>query len=80
MSYAPVDATSDTGCLEIASNDPATGSTQLNLSGAGSEPATQTLDIDIARLATTKRVSLNRIKPVEIKIAVTNPGTRNNFV
>lgn len=75
VSYAPVDATSDTGCLEIASNDPATGSTQLNLSGAGSEPATQTLDIDIARLATTKRVSLNRIKPVEIKIAVTNPGT-----
>lgn len=75
VTYTPVDAGSDSGCLQVASNDPTTASVTLNLSGAGSEPPVQVLDLDIAGFSATRRVSLSRPKPVQLKLTVANPGT-----
>jgi hypothetical protein len=36
VTYAPTDTTSDSGCIELATNDPAAPLARLNVSGAGS--------------------------------------------
>lgn len=76
VTYTPVDGTTDNGCLQIVSNDPATAVATLNLTGAGSVPPTsQLLDIDISGLSASRRVSLSRGKQVVLKLAAVNPGT-----
>ncbi|HZV80830.1 MAG TPA: choice-of-anchor D domain-containing protein, partial [Geobacteraceae bacterium] len=75
VTYTPVDGTVDTGCLQIVSNDPATAVATLNLSGAGSVPTSQALDIDISGFSASRRVSLSRGKSVQLKLAAVNPGT-----
>lgn len=74
VTYRPVDGTSDTGCLQIVSNDTATPAATLNLTGAGSQPTVQLLDLDIAGLAAGRRASLSRGKTVQVKLTVANPG------
>lgn len=39
VTYAPTDANTDLGCLNLASNDPANPSVSLGLSGTGANPA-----------------------------------------
>lgn len=75
VTYAPSDTSADTGCLQIASNDPSGVPVTLDLSGAGVQTVPQMTDIDISRLQTTKRVSLKRVNPVEPKLVVSNPGS-----
>jgi hypothetical protein len=38
ITYAPLTAAADAGCLEIASNDPVSGLTRVTLTGAGVQP------------------------------------------
>ncbi len=75
VTYAPVDGTVDSGCLQVVSNDPATAVATLNLSGAGTVPASQVLDIDISGFSASRRVSLSRGKSVQLKLTAVNPGT-----
>ncbi|HEY6837900.1 MAG TPA: choice-of-anchor D domain-containing protein [Geobacteraceae bacterium] len=75
VTYKPVDGTTDTGCLDIVSNDLTTPTATLNLSGAGSVPtASQPLDINISGFTASRRVSLNKGKAVQLQLTVTNPG------
>jgi hypothetical protein len=74
VTYKPLDTVADAGCLQIVSNDTATPTATLNLSGTGSQPTVQLLDLDIAGLTATRRVSLSRGKTVQVKLTVANPG------
>ena len=74
MTYKPVDGTTDTGCLEIVSNDLTTPTATLNLSGAGSVPMNQPLDINISGFTASRRVSLGKGKAVQFQLTVANPG------
>ena len=75
--YTPTDTSTDSGCLQIVSNDQAATTITLNLSGSGSAPVPQSLDIDISRLSANRRVSLTKGKSSEVafKLSVSNPGT-----
>jgi len=70
--YNPVDENVDDGCLEIISNDPDESSAFLNLTGSGFIPKPVMLDIDIKRFQVSKRISLKRIKPIELKLVASN--------
>lgn len=72
--YSPVDENQDSGCLEIANNDPDENPAWLNLTGSGYVPQPQMLDIDIAGVRAGKRVSLRRVKPVAVKLVIKNNG------
>jgi len=70
--YNPVDQNSDAGCLKIASNDPDENPVLVDLTGSGFIPQPEVLDVDISRFQATKRVSLKRVKPIEIKLVFNN--------
>lgn len=76
VTYTPVDGTTDTGCLEITSNDLTTPTATLTLSGAGAvpPPTSQLLDIDISGFSATRRASLGRGKAVQLKLTAINAG------
>jgi len=78
--YTPLDENSDEGCLKIISNDPVENSVLLNLSGIGFIQQPEVLDVDIARFQVTKRVSLKRVKPINIKLVVKNNSLVTDFV
>jgi hypothetical protein len=50
VAYAPVDAGADTGCLTVASDDPAHPASTLALSGSGASPGQLVGDVDIDEL------------------------------
>ena len=75
VTYKPVDGTTDTGCLEIVSNDLTSPTATLNLSGAGSVPMNQPLDINISGFTASRRVSLGKGKAVQFQLTVANPGS-----
>jgi hypothetical protein len=64
VTYSPVDTTTDSGSLQITSNDTANPTVSLSLTGSGSAPQAQVIDIDISSLAVSGRVALSRVKPV----------------
>ncbi|HSB81402.1 MAG TPA: choice-of-anchor D domain-containing protein, partial [Candidatus Methylomirabilis sp.] len=71
VTYAPVDVGTDTGCLEVASNDPVTPAAQVNLTGTGAQPAGG-LDLDIKRFRATKEVDVG--EQVRFRLVVKNAG------
>jgi hypothetical protein len=75
VSYSPVDENQDVGCIEIANNDPDENPALLNLMGSGYVPLPQMLDLDIAGVRASKRVSLRRVKPIAVKLVIRNNGT-----
>jgi hypothetical protein len=79
VKYAPVDATTDAGCLQFASNDPALAVAQLAVSGTGVNPApppTAVLDVDINRFAAApKRADISRGATVTPKLSLVNAGS-----
>jgi hypothetical protein len=75
VTYTPVDEGLDTGCLDIASDDPDEGVVQLGLSGEGVVPQPQALDYDIVSFKPSGRVSLRRGTEVSIKLNYTNAGS-----
>jgi len=75
VKYSPVDDNQDVGCIEIANNDPDENPALLNLLGSGYVPLPQMLDLDIAGVRASKRVSLRRVKPIAVKLVIKNNGT-----
>lgn len=77
VAYAPVDATADTGCIAVASNDPTLAVAQLAVggTGAGVTPPPTVLDVDISRFSVAKRAVISRGATVTPKVAVLNAGT-----
>ena len=70
--YTPSAAGSDSGSLDVSSNDPDQPLITVSLSGNGIAPAL--MDYDITGFRTTKRVNINRVKPIGIKLVVKNVG------
>jgi hypothetical protein len=75
VSYAPADATVDSGCLRIASNDTAAGTVQVAVSGTGAAQPSAVVDVDISRFSVAKRVDLSRGGSVAPAVTVVNAGT-----
>ena len=76
VTYAPVDATTDSGCIQIVSNDPTSATVQVNVSGTGqSVPTSDLVDVDIKRFAVRKRVDFSRGLSATPKVSVVNSGT-----
>lgn len=69
VTYAPLDEGTDTGCLNIASNDPVTNPAVLNLTGTGvTSPPVGEFDLDIRKFMATKEFKRNVLgKGYEVK-------------
>lgn len=80
VTYAPVDATVDSGSVQITSNDPDTPTTSLAVSGTGVAPQPAVVDIDITGVSATGRISLGRVKPATVTLSVSNPSTLSSGV
>ena len=84
VTYAPVDTGTDTGCINISSNDPNNNPVVLNLSGSGvTTPPLTEFDFDIQKFMATKTIKLKE-KPgngkgegnvVKFHLWVFNEGT-----
>jgi hypothetical protein len=55
VTYAPVDTTTDTGSVEVNSNDPARPIVSVSLIGTGAEQPVNALDVDIVNFLATPR-------------------------
>ncbi len=75
VTYKPADATTDTGCFPVASNDASTGTVSVAVSGAGQAAPAAVLDVDVSRFAVAKRIDLSRGGTAVPKIQVVNAGT-----
>lgn len=79
VTYAPVDAGTDSGCLNLASNDPNTNPAVLNLTGSGvTQPPLTEFDFDIQKFTATNQFNLKGVgKGHEVKfhLWVFNEGT-----
>jgi hypothetical protein len=74
VTYMPMDAGTDTGCLAITSNNPHNEPVELGISGTGTEQPMDTVDLDIAGLVVTEEVILSGRRSVKIKLMVKNNG------
>ncbi len=75
VTYAPVDATTDGGCIAIASNDTAAGTQNVGVSGTGQAAPAAVADLDISRFTVAKRLDISRGGTTSPKVAVVNAGT-----
>ncbi|HET8540002.1 MAG TPA: choice-of-anchor D domain-containing protein [Anaeromyxobacter sp.] len=75
VQYKPVDATNDSGCIQIAHDDATTGTVSVAVSGTGQAAPSAVLDVDITRFVVGKRVDISRGGTVTPKAAVVNAGT-----
>lgn len=83
VKYAPIDTTADSGCFQIASNDPTLAVAQLAVSGTGANPPPPTgvLDVDIARFSVApKRADISRGGTATPKASLVNAGTVDGSV
>ena len=76
VTYKPADAGTDTGCLNISSDDPATPTTAVNLTGTGSAPGTAA-DFDIVKFAAKQGGDGDNEAGnfVRFRLSVVNTGT-----
>jgi hypothetical protein len=72
VDYTPTAGGDDAGTIGVGSNDPDQPVVSVSLAGTGFVPKPQVADLDIAGFRVTKRVSLRRVKPVQIKLVVKN--------
>jgi hypothetical protein len=75
ITYSPVDENTDTGCMEVVSNDPDENPAVLGLSGTGYVFQSYMLDFDIERFRVSGRASLKKSDAVKAVLAVNNTGT-----
>ena len=74
VNYTPDAAGENSGQLVLDVASPADSIT-VPLSGSGFEAPVEVLDLDIKSFSVTKKVSLTRVKPLTIKLTVSNKGT-----
>lgn len=73
--YKPIGEGTDTGCLDITTNDPAAATAQVSLTGSGAPRPAGALDLDIKEFEAGKKFVLGtRAKPVSFTIEVKNTG------
>jgi P pilus assembly chaperone PapD len=75
VAYAPVDATTDAGCVAIANNDATTGTVNVSVSGTGQSQPNPVVDVDITRFSVAKRLDISRGGVATPKAALVNAGT-----
>ncbi|WP_242344654.1 choice-of-anchor D domain-containing protein [Anaeromyxobacter terrae] len=75
VKYAPADATTDSGCIQLANNDSTDGTVQIAVSGTGQSQPTAVVDVDITRFSVPKRLDLSRGGTAAPKVSVVNAGT-----
>lgn len=75
VTYTPIDATTDSGSVQISSNDPDTPTATVSVSGTGAVPAPAVVDVDITGVSATGRISLGRVKPATVTLSVSNPSS-----
>jgi hypothetical protein len=75
VSYAPLDATTDSGCVAIVHNDVASGTVNVSVSGTGQSQANPVVDADITRFQVAKRLDISRGGVTTPKAVVVNAGT-----
>jgi hypothetical protein len=79
VTYAPIDATVDSGCVALANNDAATGTVNVSVSGTGqavtTPPPSGLLDVDITRFGVAKRLDISRGGTASPMVSVVNAGT-----
>jgi hypothetical protein len=71
VAYTPLDVGTDTGCLEIASNDPLSPTVQVSLTGSGTQSPSG-LDLEIKKFKATDEVNVG--KQVRFQLVVKNAG------
>jgi hypothetical protein len=72
--YRPVDSGTDSGCLEISTDDPYAPVLNVDVTGSGFVPL-PVLDLDIAGFTVTPSVTLRSKASIAIQLFVLNPGT-----
>jgi Abnormal spindle-like microcephaly-assoc'd, ASPM-SPD-2-Hydin len=72
VTYQPIDASTDTGSIVIASNDPVNPSVNVSLTGTGSPPVVGGVDIDIHELDVPERVSFQKPRVITPEAEVVN--------
>lgn len=75
VTYAPVDATTDAGCFQIANDDASSGTVQVSVSGAGQSQPKPVVDVDITRFSVAKRLDISRGGTATPRVALVNAGT-----
>ena len=75
VKYAPVDATTDTGCIAIANDDATAGTVQLAVSGTGQSQPSAVVDVDITRFSVPKRLDISRGLTASPSVSVVNAGS-----
>ena len=74
VTYRPTGAATDTGCIAIATNDPAKPVVNLQVTGAGSQPPVPSVDadLDIDEIEVAKQVDVSKPSSVTLKLKVKN--------
>lgn len=75
VTYRPVDATVDGGCIAVASNDTGAGTVNVGVGGTGQAQANPVVDVDVTRFSAAKRLDISRGGTATPKVAVVNAGT-----
>jgi hypothetical protein len=79
ITYQPSGAGTDSGCLQVRSNDPDAAVTQVTVAGSGGavppDPPGDGYDVTIRRFDATEKVDLSRQQQVRFRLAVQNRGT-----
>ena len=76
VAYTPADLGDDAGNLALVFPD---RTINVPLSGSGIEAPVEVLDLDIKSFRVTKKIALSRVKPVVIKLTVSNGGVTEGF-
>jgi MYXO-CTERM domain-containing protein len=74
VTYSPVDAGTDTGCLAIASNDPSNASVELQLRGTGAAAPVAGVDIDIDELKVPETIERGKAVTIVPSLHAKNAG------
>ncbi len=79
VTYRPTEAGTDTGCIAVATDDPANPTVDLQVTGAGSQPPVPSVDadIDIDEFEVPGKVDVSSDTRIEAKLHVRN---RSNVV
>ena len=72
VTYAPVDAGLDEGCLQIVSNDPDENPAVADVSGSGVEAGEEFVDIDITQFKVKKNFESGSADPIFVHLWVRN--------
>ncbi|MGE5237601.1 MAG: choice-of-anchor D domain-containing protein [Chloroflexota bacterium] len=82
VTYAPLAAGADTGCIQIMNGDPANPTVSLALTGTGATPpAAGAVDLDIDDFTATSTVNIcgRRTTPVTLRLEIENHGTADGI-